>query len=248
MQILLIVIAIASILGAIYYITILKKSYEVKMLSLQHQLQTASKEAAQRPMTTSNQSMMGVEFMKQFATTHQITLKPIETTDEDFDLYEFAYQGDNFAIWASNKNESLFLRTPTFAVYPCNEDFYWPLLRYCYVHTCNHSFVKLKLSLEDNKSGNKEIHLHLSYELIGISSAGLEFLLNNSFNMRREAVQEIDDLLKQVQQPAEETQPTTQTNEEMAMQEIAMQMTMAKANEQKKENQENTSNDDKWSY
>jgi hypothetical protein len=32
------------------------------------------------------------------------------------------------------------------------------------------------------------------------------------------------------------------------MQEIAMQMTMAKANEQNKENQGNTSNDDNWSY
>lgn len=248
MQILLIVIAIASILGAIYYVAALKKNYEAKMLSLQHQLQTASEQATQRPVLISNQSMTGVEFMKQFATAHQITLNPIETTDEDFDLYEFAYQGDNFAIWASNKNDALFLRTPTFAAYPCIDDFYWPLLRYCYVHTCNHSFVKLKLSLEDNQSGNKEIHLHLSYELIGISPAGLEFLLNNSFNIRREALQEIDDLLKEIQQPAEETQPTTQANEELAMQEIAMQMTMAKANEQNKENQENTSNDDNWSY
>ena len=37
MQILLIVIAIAYILGAIIYVTVLKKSLEVKMLSLQHQ-------------------------------------------------------------------------------------------------------------------------------------------------------------------------------------------------------------------
>lgn len=246
MQILLIVIAIACILGAIIYITVLKKSYEVKMLSLQHQLQTASEEAAQRPVLISNQSMTGDEFLKQFAAAHQITLNLIDTTDEDFNLYEFAYQGDTFAIWASNQNDALFLRTGTFAVYPCLEDFYWPLLRYCYQHTLNHSYVKLKLSIEDTDPDKKEVHLYLSYELIGISATGLEFLLNNSFNIRREARQELDQLFNEVQQP-EATQPATQATEEMTMQEMAMQMTMDKANEQKNENQDKDG-DENWSY
>jgi hypothetical protein len=246
MQILLIVIAIACILGAIIYVTVLKKSYEVKMLSLQHQLQTASEEAAQRPVLISNQSMTGDEFLKQFAAAHQITLNLIDTTDEDFNLYEFAYQGDTFAIWASNQNDALFLRTGTFAVYPCLEDFYWPLLRYCYQHTLNHSYVKLKLSIEDTDPDKKEVHLYLSYELIGISATGLEFLLNNSFNIRREARQELDQLFNEVQQP-EATQPATQATEEMTMQEMAMQMTMDKANEQKNENQDKDG-DENWSY
>lgn len=246
MQILLIVIAIASILGAIIYVTVLKKSYEVKMLSLQHQLQTASEEAAQRPVLISNQSMTGDEFLKQFAAAHQITLNLIDTTDEDFNLYDFAYQGDTFAIWASNQNDALFLRTGTFAVYPCLEDFYWPLLRYCYQHTLNHSYVKLKLSIEDTDPDKKEVHLYLSYELIGISATGLEFLLNNSFNIRREARQELDQLFNEVQQP-EATQPATQATEEMTMQEMAMQMTMDKANEQKNENQDKDG-DENWSY
>ena len=247
MQILLIVLAIASILGAIYYVTLLKKSYEVKMLSLQQQLQTASEEAAQRPVLISTQSMTGDEFLKQFAAAHQITLNPIETTDEDFNLYEFAYQGDNFAIWASNQNDALFLRTGTFATYPCLEDFYWPLLRYCYQHTLNHSYVKLKLSIEETESGNNEVRLYLSYELIGISATGLEFLLNNSFNIRREARQELDQLFNQAQQQPEEPQPATQNAEEMTMQEMAMQMTMDKANEQKNENQDKDG-DENWSY
>lgn len=246
MQILLIVIAIACILGAIIYITVLKKSYEVKMLSLQHQLQTASEEAAQKPVLISNQSMTGDEFLKQFAAAHQITLNLIDTTDEDFNLYEFAYQGDTFAIWASNQNDALFLRTGTFAVYPCLEDFYWPLLRYCYQHTLNHSYVKLKLSIEDTDPDKKEVHLYLSYELIGISATGLEFLLNNSFNIRREARQELDQLFNEVQQP-EATQPATQATDEMTMQEMAMQMTMDKANEQKNENQDKDG-DENWSY
>jgi hypothetical protein len=246
MQILLIVIAIACILGAIIYITVLKKSYEVKMLSLQHQLQTASEEAAQKPVLISNQSMTGDEFLKQFAAAHQITLNLIDTTDEDFNLYEFAYQGDTFAIWASNQNDALFLRTGTFAVYPCLEDFYWPLLRYCYQHTLNHSYVKLKLSIEDTDPDKKEVHLYLSYELIGISATGLEFLLNNSFNIRREARQELDQLFNEVQQP-EATQSATQATEEMTMQEMAMQMTMDKANEQKNENQDKDG-DENWSY
>jgi hypothetical protein len=246
MQILLIVIAIACILGAIIYITVLKKSYEVKMLSLQHQLQTASEEAAQKNVLISNQSMTGDEFLKQFAAAHQITLNLIDTTDEDFNLYEFAYQGDTFAIWASNQNDALFLRTGTFAVYPCLEDFYWPLLRYCYQHTLNHSYVKLKLSIEDTDPDKKEVHLYLSYELIGISATGLEFLLNNSFNIRREARQELDQLFNEVQQP-EATQPATQATEEMTMQEMAMQMTMDKANEQKNENQDKDG-DENWSY
>lgn len=246
MQILLIVIAIASILGAIIYVTVLKKSYEVKMLSLQHQLQTASEEAAQKPVLISNQFMTGDEFLKQFAAAHQITLNLIDTTDEDFNLYEFAYQGDTFAIWASNQNDALFLRTGTFAVYPCLEDFYWPLLRYCYQHTLNHSYVKLKLSIEDTDPDKKEVHLYLSYELIGISATGLEFLLNNSFNIRREARQELDQLFNEVQQP-EATQPATQATEEMTMQEMAMQMTMDKANEQKNENQDKDG-DENWSY
>jgi hypothetical protein len=246
MQILLIVIAIACILGAIIYVTVLKKSYEVKMLSLQHQLQTASEEAAQRPVLISNQSMTGDEFLKQFAAAHQITLNLIDTTDEDFNLYEFAYQGDTFAIWASNQNDALFLRTGTFAVYPCLEDFYWPLLRYCYQHTLHHSYVKLKLSIEDTDPDKKEVHLYLSYELIGISATGLEFLLNNSFNIRREARQELDQLFNEVQQP-EATQPATQATEEMTMQEMAMQMTMDKANEQKNENQDKDG-DENWSY
>ena len=246
MQILLIVIAIACILGAIIYVTVLKKSYEVKMLSLQHQLQTASEEAAQKPVLISNQSMTGDEFLKQFAAAHQITLNLIDTTDEDFNLYEFAYQGDTFAIWASSQNDALFLRTGTFAVYPCLEDFYWPLLRYCYQHTLNHSYVKLKLSIEDTDPDKKEVHLYLSYELIGISATGLEFLLNNSFNIRREARQELDQLFNEVQQP-EATQPATQATEEMTMQEMAMQMTMDKANEQKNENQDKDS-DENWSY
>ena len=246
MQILLIVIAIACILGAIIYVTVLKKSYEVKMLSLQHQLQTASEEAAQKTVLISNQSMTGDEFLKQFAAAHQITLNLIDTTDEDFNLYEFAYQGDTFAIWASNQNDALFLRTGTFAVYPCLEDFYWPLLRYCYQHTLNHSYVKLKLSIEDTDPDKKEVHLYLSYELIGISATGLEFLLNNSFNIRREARQELDQLFNEVQQP-EATQPATQATEEMTMQEMAMQMTMDKANEQKNENQDKDG-DENWSY
>lgn len=246
MQILLIVIAIACILGAIIYVTVLKKSYEVKMLSLQHQLQTASEKAAQKPVLISNQSMTGDEFLKQFAAAHQITLNLIDTTDEDFNLYEFAYQGDTFAIWASNQNDALFLRTGTFAVYPCLEDFYWPLLRYCYQHTLNHSYVKLKLSIEDTDPDKKEVHLYLSYELIGISATGLEFLLNNSFNIRREARQELDQLFNEVQQP-EATQPATQATEEMTMQEMAMQMTMDKANEQKNENQDKDG-DENWSY
>jgi hypothetical protein len=246
MQILLIVIAIACILGAIIYVTVLKKSYEVKMLSLQHQLQTASEEAAQKNVLISNQSMTGDEFLKQFAAAHQITLNLIDTTDEDFNLYEFAYQGDTFAIWASNQNDALFLRTGTFAVYPCLEDFYWPLLRYCYQHTLNHSYVKLKLSIEDTDPDKKEVHLYLSYELIGISATGLEFLLNNSFNIRREARQELDQLFNEVQQP-EATQPATQATEEMTMQEMAMQMTMDKANEQKNENQDKDG-DENWSY
>ena len=246
MQILLIVIAIACILGAIIYVTVLKKSYEVKMLSLQHQLQTASEEAAQKPVLISNQSMTGDEFLKQFAAAHQITLNLIDTTDEDFNLYEFAYQGDTFAIWASNQNDALFLRTGTFAVYPCLEDFYWPLLRYCYQHTLNHSYVKLKLSIEDTDPDKKEVHLYLSYELIGISATGLEFLLNNSFNIRREARQELDQLFNEVQQH-EATQPAKQATEEMTMQEMAMQMTMDKANEQKNENQDKDG-DENWSY
>ena len=247
MQILLIVIAIACILGAIIYVTVLKKSYEVKMLSLQHQLQTASEEAAQKPVLISNQSMTGDEFLKQFAAAHQITLNLIETTDEDFNLYDFAYQGDTFAIWASNQNDALFLRTGTFAVYPCLEDFYWPLLRYCYQHTLNHSYVKLKLSIEDTDPDKKEVHLYLSYELIGISATGLEFLLNNSFNIRREARQELDQLFNEVQQQPEATKPATQATEEMTMQEMAMQMTMDKANEQKNENQDKDG-DENWSY
>ena len=247
MQILLIVIAIACILGAIIYVTVLKKSFEVKMLSLQHQLQTASEEAAQRPVLISNQSMTGDEFLKQFAAAHQITLNLIDTTDEDFNLYEFAYQGDTFAIWASNQNDALFLRTGTFAVYPCLEDFYWPLLRYCYQHTLNHSYVKLKLSIEDTDPDKKEVHLYLSYELIGISATRLEFLLNNSFNIRREARQELDQLFNEVQQQPEATQPATQATEEMTMQEMAMQMTMDKANEQKNENQDKDG-DENWSY
>ena len=246
MQILLIVIAIACILGAIIYVTVLKKSYEVKMLSLQHQLQTASEEAAQKPVLISNQSMTGDEFLKQFAAAHQITLNLIDTTDEDFNLYEFAYQGDTFAIWASSQNDALFLRTGTFAVYPCLEDFYWPLLRYCYQHTLNHSYVKLKLSIEDTDPDKKEVHLYLSYELIGISATGLEFLLNNSFNIRREARQELDQLFNEVQQH-EATQPAKQATEEMTMQEMAMQMTMDKANEQKNENQDKDG-DENWSY
>ena len=246
MQILLIVIAIACILGAIIYVTVLKKSYEVKMLSLQHQLQTASEEAAQKTVLISNQSMTGDEFLKQFAAAHQITLNLIDTTDEDFNLYEFTYQGDTFAIWASNQNDALFLRTGTFAVYPCLEDFYWPLLRYCYQHTLNHSYVKLKLSIEDTDPDKKEVHLYLSYELIGISATGLEFLLNNSFSIRREARQELDQLFNEVQQP-EATQPATQATEEMTMQEMAMQMTMDKANEQKNENQDKDG-DENWSY
>ena len=93
----------------------------------------------------------------------------------------------------------------------------------------------------------KEVHLYLSYELIGISATGLEFLLNNSFNIRREARQELDQLFNQAQQQSEEPQPATQNAEEMAMQEMAMQMTMEKANEQKNENQDKDG-DENWSY
>ena len=88
--------------------------------------------------------------------------------------------------------------------------------------------------------------MYLSYELIGISATGLEFLLNNSFNIRREARQELDKLFNEVQQP-EATQPATQNAEEMTMQEMAMQMTMEKANEQKNENQDKDG-DENWSY
>ena len=82
---------------------------------------------------------------------------------------------------------------------------------------------------------------------MGLSLEGFRFILDNSFIARREITQNIDKLLQDISNESDNIEPVPTDQQEPNMQEIAMQMTMEKANEQKNDRNDNDTNEN-WSY
>jgi hypothetical protein len=247
-----IVITAILIIGCIIYTAIADRNHIRKLEALyqnKQQLEQQLEQVQAANSTPEQRYLTGLEIITLFAQTHQIRLEEVENSDEDFNRFNFSYQGDYFAVWASNKNDSIFIRTDIFASYPSNADNYWPIIRYCYHYTCTQTFVKTKYHIDKNDAGEDEIHLHLCYELMGTSPAGLEYILNSSFSSRREIVQGIADMLKDLQ-TEQSCDQVAEDQTTVDFQEVAMQMTIDKAKnkEDKQADNSDENSDAKWSY
>ena len=244
MQTFLIIITVVTIVGCAIFCKLIKEVYQkrAELAQLNQQLTQQPSPSTEQPIQT------GLERVQQFAAALQIQLEEIDCPDVNYKLFNASYQGDNFIIWASKHNEVIHILTGIFANYPATTDTYWPIIRYCYNYTCVHAFAKVCYAVEDRDNGNKEIELHMTSNTMGLSLEGFKFILDSSFAMRREITQDIDKILQDLSNESNDIEPANTDNKEPNMQEIAMQMTMAKANEQNKENQDNTSNDENWSY
>jgi hypothetical protein len=84
---------------------------------------------------------------------------------------------------------------------------------------------------------------------MGTSPAGLEYILNSSFSSRREIVQGIADMLKDLQ-TEQSCDQVAEDQTTVDFQEVAMQMTIDKAKnkEDKQADNSDENSDAKWSY
>lgn len=193
-------------------------------------------------------SMTGLEFLERFATSHQIRLEEVESNDEEFKLFNFSYQGDYFTIWASQDRDSIYFRTGVFATYPCNENTYWAIMRYCYDFTCNNSFVKVNFKIDKPDLNHAEMHLFLAYEMIAVSQEAFEYLLSFSYATRRHILQEIQKMFEELQIDISSDETNSPSDQTINAQELAMKMMLEKAKSQKNNNSQNESADDNFSY
>ncbi len=242
MQTFLIVITIVVIIGCIFFCKLYKELCDKKVNLANFNAQTT-----QQLDPSLSSTPTGLERLLHFASALQIQLEEVECSDESFKLFNCSYQGDYFTIWASKQNEVIHILTGVFACYPSYSDTYWSIIRYCYHYICLHSFVKVCYAVENRDNGDKEIELHLTYNTMGLSLEGFRFILDNSFIARREITQNIDKLLQDISNESDNLEPAPTDQQEPNMQEIAMQMTMEKANEQKNNRNDNDTNEN-WSY
>ena len=243
MQTFLIIITVVTIVGCAIFCKLIKEVHQkrAELAQLNQQLTQQPSPSTEQPIQT------GLERVQQFAAALQIQLEEIDCPDVNYKLFNASYQGDNFIIWASKQNEVIHILTGVFACYPSYSDTYWSIIRYCYHYICLHSFVKVCYAVENRDNGDKEIELHLTYNTMGLSLEGFRFILDNSFIARREITQNIDKLLQDISNESDNLGPAPTDQQEPNMQEIAMQMTMEKANEQKNDRNDNDTNEN-WSY
>ena len=175
------------------------------------------------------QHMSGVEILQTFAQSHQIQLEPDkEYDDEHWELYYFTYQGGHFYSYVSKQSDEVLIRYAHFDDMPYSDAAFYRILRLCDEYTANRRYVKLTYTAETNDMGEQEIHLHLYYDLIGVSQAGIEFLLNNNFAYAREVDNALDDVRKEVEalQPSDNGKAKTEED----YQAMAIQMAMNRDN------------------
>ena len=141
----------------------------------------------------------GVEILQAFAQSHQVRLAPQNYNDEHWELYHFTYQGGHFYSYVSKQSEEILIRFMHFDAMPYSDAALSRISRLCYDYTSNMSYVKLIYSLETTE-GEREIHLHLYYDLIGATQSGIEFLLGWNFNCVREVCNALDDIRKEVEE------------------------------------------------
>ena len=176
-----------------------------------------------------SQPTTGVEILQTFAQSHQIKLEPVKDyNDEDWELYFFSYQGGHFYSYVAKRSDEVLIRYGHFNDMPYSNDAHIRVLRLCDEYTANRRYVKLTYSVEKNDMGEEEIQFHFYYDLIGVSQAGLEYLLNQNFNYAREASGLIDDIRKELEElhPADNGKPKTEAD----FQAMAIQMAMSRDN------------------
>ena len=171
----------------------------------------------------------GVEILQTFAQSHQIKLEPSKDfNDDDWELYFFSYQGGYFYSYVSKHSDEVLIRYGRFNNIPYSDDAHIRVLRLCDEYTANRRYVKLTHSVEKNDMGEDEIQFHFYYDLIGVSQAGLEHLLNHTFNYAREASGLIEDIRKELEalHPADTNKPKTEAD----YQAMAIKMAMSRDN------------------
>ena len=175
------------------------------------------------------QPKTGVEILQTFAQSHQIQLEPDkEYDDEHWELYYFTYQGGHFYSYVSKQSDEVLIRYGHFDDMPYSYDAYIRVMHLCDEYTANRRYVKLTYSTETSDMGEQEIHLHLYYDLIGVSQSGIEFLLNNNFAYAREVDNALDDIRKELEALHPSDSGKAKTEEDY--QAMAIQMAMSRDN------------------
>lgn len=171
----------------------------------------------------------GVEILQTFAQSHQVQLEPDENfNDKDWVLYFFTYQGGRFYSYVSKHSDEVLIRYAHFDDMAYSDAAHIRIMRLCNEYTADRRYVKLVYTLENNDMGEQEIHLHLNYDLLGVSQDGIEFLLNNNFIFVHEIGKIVDDFRKEV----EELQPSTnKPKTEADFQAMAIRMAMSRNNQ-----------------
>lgn len=201
---------------------ILKRRNETLERRFSHEEEQASVAEAQ-PMT-------GVEILHAFAQSHQVRLEhDVNYNDDYWELYYFTYQVGRFYSYVGKLTDEVLIRFAHFDAIPYSDDAFIQILRLCDDFTANSRFVKLTYSLETNDMGEKEIQLHLYYDLIGVSEGGIEFILNSNFAFAREVINAMDVIRKaeEEQHPADNKRPKTEED----YQAMAIQMALKRNND-----------------
>lgn len=168
---------------------------------LKHRNETLEERFSQEEQATiaPAQRMTGVETLQTFAQAHQVQLEEAtDFEDDDWELYRFTYQDGYFHSFVSKTSDEILIRYAHFYDLPYSNEAYIRILRLCDDFTSNRRYVKLTYSAETNDMGEQSIHLHLYYEMIGLSQAGLEYLLSYNFTFAREAAEAVDAISKEL--------------------------------------------------
>jgi hypothetical protein len=166
--------------------------------------------------TTPTRSMTGVEILKTFAQSHQVTLTPAEDYENEYwELYVFLYQGGQFYGFCNKYTDEVLLRYAYFYSLPYSEDALIRILHLCHDYSTEHRFVKIIYTIATNDSGEQEIYLHLHYEMMGVPQAGLECLLENAFGVAREISEILNTQGKIDEQPAALRKPMSRNVDQL---------------------------------
>ena len=166
--------------------------------------------------TTPTRSMTGVEILKTFAQSHQVTLTLDESFEnEEWELYLFVYQGGHFYGVVNKYTDEVLLRYAYFYSLPYSEDALIRILHLCHDYSTGHRFVKIKYTIATNDSGEQEIYLHLLYDMMGVPQAGLECLLETAFGVAREISEILNTQGKIDEQPAALRKPMSRNDDQL---------------------------------
>lgn len=197
---------------------------------LEEQIDSLNNQLSSRGTSYTSESS-GVEILKNFAQAHQIQLEEVyEYQHENWELYQFTYQGGRFYCYAEKRTDEVLLRYSHFEALPYSEDMQIRVLQLCDGYTSDRSYAKLTYNVEKDNSQNQVIYLHLYYDIIGASQDALERILSYNFLCEREVSGALDDLRKTIENEQPQNTPDN-AKSEADFQEMAIRMALKQAEE-----------------